>query len=186
MSAKPVRAGGHHEDVHRVLIDMLALDGSPYEPYHESKVAKQIKNAVQAASDPGVRLVRWFDDAKKLQEIARRSRARGASTEIMAALRTDILGGEDRHLVHRIPLPSPSSGEETVFLFPGHRAIYEIRTLWGRRHCFITFIQCDQDSGAPQPSDQALMEEKLAASLPNEGKPPKPRPSRMRRRKPAV
>jgi hypothetical protein len=76
----------------------------------------------------------------------------GERAEITAAFRRDILGGSARHLVHRIPLPSPPSGQETVYLFPGHRAIYEIRTLWGRRHCFITFIECDREGASTPPA----------------------------------
>ena len=106
-----------------------------------------------ALSDSRERLVPWFDDARRRRDAARRSGGgRLAIADIMAALRRDILGGADRRLVHRFPLPSASSAEETLYLFPGHRAIYEIRHLWGRRHCFITFIECDRGSEeAPAP-----------------------------------
>lgn len=118
----------------------------------ETKASK----SVSAAIDSRRRLVQWFDNARKRLEAARRTgRGRVEIAQIMAAFRKDILGGPDRHLIHRIPLPSPPSGEETVYLFPGHRAIHEIRTLWGRRHCFITFIECDRDSEELQPADKS-------------------------------
>lgn len=129
----------------------------------------------------------WFDNAKKRREAARRTGGgRIAIAEIMAAFRRDVLGGRDRHLVHRIPLPSPPSGEETVYLFPGHRAIYEIRTLWGRRHCFIAFIECDRAPGAPQPGDEDLVEAKLAASSRRIEEQLRSGPRRTRRRKPGT
>jgi hypothetical protein len=113
-------------------------------------MANKTQQTVSGAIDSPRYLIQWFHDAKKRREAARRSGGlRVACGEIMAAFRGDILGGPDRHLVHRIPLPCPPSGEETVYLFPDHCTIYEIRTLWGRRHCFITFIECDRDSGCP-------------------------------------
>lgn len=112
-------------------------------------MANETRETVSSAIDSRRRLVEWFDEARKRREAAKRAgRGRAEIAEIMAAFRRDVLDGPDRHLVHRIPLPCAPSGEETVYLFPGHRALYEIRTLFGRRHCFITFIECDREPGA--------------------------------------
>jgi len=131
------------------------------------------KESISAAIDARHRLVRWYDNARKRRDAPRPTGGRrDAISEIMGFFQRDIMGGPDRLLVHRIPLPSAASAEETLYLFPGHRAIYEIRLLFGRRHHFITFIECDRDA-EPRLEDRNLIEAKLAASLPGGDKLPK-------------
>ena len=77
-----------------------------------------------------------------------------------------------------------SSVEETLYVFPDHRAIYEIK-IFGGRHHFITFIECDRDSETSEPQDQSLIEVKLAASF-RKSKSPDSRSTRTRRAKPGT
>lgn len=134
---------------------------------------------VSAAIGSRRRLTRWFDNARKRRDAPRPTgRRRDAISEIMGSFQRDIMGGPDRRLVHRIPLPSAASAEETLYLFPGHRAIYEIRLLFGRRHHFITFIECDRDPEGIEPGGQDTaeanrrwMEEPAPAESTNDRKP---------------
>jgi hypothetical protein len=111
------------------------------------------------------RLIRWYDDARNKREAARQTgTGRQAIAEITAELHRDILPGAGRHLIHRIPIPGAESAEETVYLFPDHRAIHEIRIppLFFRPMThWIAFIECDRDAAESQPGDQDVIETKL-------------------------
>jgi hypothetical protein len=73
-------------------------------------MANEAGESVSPAIDSRLRLVRWFDDARNRREAARRT---GTGRQAIAEITARFRGAE--------------SGEETVYLFPGHRAIYEIR-----------------------------------------------------------